>query len=91
MRFFSTDGFTLIELMVAAVLFTVGFASAFLLLQSSIDLSTSAKNEILAGNHLREQHELVKNVRDSNWIRFRHWDSVAEYMIPSTSGARLEP
>lgn len=68
--------FTLIELMVAILVFTIWFLSAYLLIFQAINSSITSKNEIIAANIVREQIELVKNLRDSNFLRYNNWDKV---------------
>jgi hypothetical protein len=58
---------------------------------SGNSLASRAKNDIIAGNILREQYELVKNMRDSNWMQLRNWDSVEPYKEVGEPRTRLEP
>ncbi len=71
-----TGGFTLIELILAIVVFLLGIMAAFSLLQTATSVSMRSRDEIVGGNLLRERLELVKNVRDSNWLGGRRWDSL---------------
>ena len=83
--------FTILELMVAITVFTIGFVSVYLLLGTGITLATQGRDEIIAANLLREQVELVKNLRDSNWIAYRTWDSIVESRDATTTGTGLAP
>ncbi len=83
--------FTILELMVAITVFTIGFVSVYLLLGTGITLATQGRDEIIAANLLREQVELVKNLRDSNWITYRAWDSIVESRDATTTGTGLAP
>ena len=67
----------------AILLFTVGFLSAYLLIYSGVNLIAQERGEIVAGNLLREQWELTKNARDTNWVALRTWDSIAPYVDAS--------
>ncbi len=69
-------GFTIIELMVAILVFTVGLLSAFALVDSAMSTAINGRNEIIAANLAREQIELLKNQRDSNWLKQRDWNSL---------------
>jgi prepilin-type N-terminal cleavage/methylation domain-containing protein len=80
---FQRSGFTIIEIMVSIVVFCVGIIAAYVLISSSISLSMAARDEIIASNLAREQIELVKNVRDSNWLRHEIWNKITDYI---TSG-----
>ena len=72
----SKSGFTIIELMVSIVIFTVGFLGAYLLIESANNVSARSRDEIIGGNLMREQIELLKNLRDTNWITYRNWNSI---------------
>lgn len=69
--------------MVGIIIFTLGFLGAYLLVESAGSASIHSRDEIIGANIMREQIELVKNLRDTNWIQFRSWDSV-ELAKPST-------
>lgn len=71
-----TRGFTVLELMVGIVIFTLGFLGAYLLVDSANTVSVRSRDEIIGANVMREQIELLKNLRDTNWIQFRSWDSI---------------
>lgn len=77
-------GFTVLELMVGIIVFTLGFLGAYLLVDSASSASIRSRDEIIGANIMREQIELLKNLRDTNWIQFRSWDSI-ELAKPSTS------
>lgn len=66
----------MIELMVAIVVFALGLVAAYSLLRTATFLSERSRDEIVGGNLLRERLELIKNVRDSNWMAVRSWDSL---------------
>lgn len=64
----SLTGFTLIELLVAISIFMIGIMGAFSL--SLYNLNTAKENyyRVIAADLTREGIELVRNVRDSNWL-----------------------
>lgn len=62
--------------MVGIIIFTLGFLGAYLLIQSASNASLRSRDEIIGANIMREQIELLKNMRDTNWIQFRKWDSI---------------
>lgn len=68
--------FTIVELLVAIVVFALGLVAAYSLLRTATFLSMRSRDEIVGGNLLRERLELLKNVRDSNWVSLRSWDSL---------------
>lgn len=69
-------GFTVLELMVGIVVFTLGFLGAYMLVESASNASLRSRDEIIGANIMREQIELLKNLRDTNWIQFKSWDSI---------------
>ena len=81
----------MLELMVAIVLFTMGFLSAYMLIDAGLNLATQGKNEIIAANLLREEIELVKGMRDSNWLTYQQWDSIVDVHDTTTSATSLTP
>lgn len=70
--------FSIVELLVAIIIFTIWFLSAYLLIYSAINSSIRSKNEIIASNIAREQIELIKNIRDTNWLRNNLWNDLSE-------------
>lgn len=71
-----TSGFTLVELIVGMLIFSIGMTGILALLHSTINNSLYSRYEIVAGNLLREEIELVKNIRNSNVRNFIPYDSV---------------
>jgi prepilin-type N-terminal cleavage/methylation domain-containing protein len=74
-------GFTIVELMVAILIFTIGWLSAYLLIYSSITSAIKSKNEIIAMNIWREQIELIKNLRDTNWLQLKIWNKLDNWRL----------
>ena len=73
---YSRSGFTLVELLIAIIVFALGLVAAYSLLQTATAVSMRSRDEIVGGNLLRERIELLKNVRDSNWMNLRNWNSL---------------
>lgn len=67
-------GFTLVELLVGMTIFTVGITSIFLLLESTFKSASISRNEIIVANLLREQIELIRNLKENNYKNFAKWD-----------------
>lgn len=55
--------------MIAILVFTLGLLSAYMLVDSAMGAAINGRNEIIAVNLAREQIELVKNLRDTNWLQ----------------------
>jgi len=64
----SNAGFTLIEIMVVVSIVTIAFVSIIGLVQKAIILYYNNKNVMIANNLAQEGLELVRFVRDDNWM-----------------------
>ncbi len=67
---FSTSGFTLIELLVGMTVFAIGLTGIFALLHSTMSTVSYSRDEIIVSGLLREQVDLVVNMRDTNLLNF---------------------
>lgn len=56
-----------------------------------MSLSLRSKQEILSANVLREQLELVKNIRDTNYLALRNWSSLKSFPSLCTGSCDLAP
>lgn len=63
-----SGGFTLIEIIVVVSIVTVAFVSIIGLVQRAIVLYYNNKNVLIANNLAQEGIELVRYVRDDNWL-----------------------
>lgn len=66
----SRKGETLVEVLVALVLLVVGALSALRLLGLAGINNQITKERVIATNLAREGLEAVRNIRDTNWLRF---------------------
>ncbi len=64
----SLTGFTLIELLIAISVFMLGIMGAFSLSLSNLNKSKENVNRVIAADLAREGIEIVRNIRDSNWL-----------------------
>ena len=69
----SQRGFTLLESMVAIAIFSVGISAAVFVIVQSINVGTRTKNKIIAANLTQEGIEVMRNIRDRNWLAGRAW------------------
>lgn len=74
---FGSGGFTLIETLISIVVFTIGIFAALGLSVSNYNDSQDNLDRIIATNLAREGIELIKNVRDSNWLKVDANDTAA--------------
>lgn len=70
------SGFSIIEVLVGIFIFSLGLVSIFMLLTSSLNLNELNKNQIIASNLAREQIELFRNIRDTNYATLHSWDQI---------------
>lgn len=68
--------FTLVELIVGMTVFAIGLTWILALLSNTMMNSLYSRHEIVISWILREQIELVKNIRDTNLENFVQWDKV---------------
>ncbi len=79
----TTSGFTLIELIVGMTIFSIGLAGIYALLQTTMSTVRYSQDEIIVSGLLREQIDLVNNIRDTNLRNYISWDSV---LVSTPSG-----
>ncbi len=61
-------------MLLGITVFSIGLVGISLLFQTAVDTASYARHEVIASNLLREQIELIKNLRDSNWRSYRPWN-----------------
>ena len=66
-------GFTLLEVIVAIFLVTVGIVSAFALINANIKILSSSPDKITAVYLAQEGIEIVRNIRDTSWVNGKVW------------------
>jgi type II secretory pathway pseudopilin PulG len=64
-----------VELIIGITIFSIGLSAIYALLQTTMWNAAYSRHEIVVANLLREQIELVKNVRDTNVRNFLPWDN----------------
>lgn len=65
-----SSGETIIEVLVAILILSSILIAAFSMLNKSIDANINVKNRIIALNIAREGLEAVRNIRDTNWLKY---------------------
>ena len=65
----SGAGFTLIEVLVAALIITIGAGGAFALVQQTTSFTTNARSQFEASYLAQEGMEIVRNIRDTNLLK----------------------
>jgi Tfp pilus assembly protein PilV len=66
--------FSIIEVMVGIFIFTLWLFSIYALLISALNVNEYNKNAIIASHLAREQMELFRNIRDTNYMKLKVWN-----------------
>ncbi|MCK4520858.1 prepilin-type N-terminal cleavage/methylation domain-containing protein [Candidatus Parcubacteria bacterium] len=68
------EGFSLLEVLVAITVLIVGLVGAIGLIVYNVSISRASPEKIIAVNLAQEGIEVVRNIRDSNWLAGVVWD-----------------
>jgi prepilin-type N-terminal cleavage/methylation domain-containing protein len=68
-------GFTFLEVMIAVFVLTVGIVAAYLASQAPIFYTQNSINRLTASFLAQEGIEIVRNIRDNNWVKGAQWHS----------------
>ena len=68
------NGFTLLEVIIAVSLITTGITGVFILINKTIGLMSDSPSRLIAAYLAQEGIEIVRNIRDTNWIEGNDWD-----------------
>lgn len=74
-------GFSILEIMIWIFIFTMWVISVYSIIVSTLKLNDYNKNYIIASGLAREQIELIRNIRDSNYKKIQIYNQIN----PSTS------
>ncbi|MCD8494600.1 MAG: prepilin-type N-terminal cleavage/methylation domain-containing protein [Candidatus Pacebacteria bacterium] len=72
----SQSGFTLIEMLVAVLIFSLSLVALMTIASRTIGSNRSAQNEITAQFLAMEGIEVMRHIRDTNYVRGDTWDEV---------------
>ncbi|MDX1535469.1 MAG: prepilin-type N-terminal cleavage/methylation domain-containing protein [Candidatus Spechtbacterales bacterium] len=68
-------GFTLLEVLISIFVLTVGVGSMLVLISDSLQTISATRNSVVAANLAQEGIEVVRGIRDSNWIDGNAYDT----------------
>ncbi len=68
-------GFTIIEVTIALFLLSTGILAAFAVTQHIVIITETASSRLIAAYLAQEGVEIVRNIRDTNWLKGRAWDT----------------
>lgn len=71
---FNKKGFGLLETIVAIGILSMGAGAIVLLLVQSLATTSVSQSRLVAAHLSQEGLEVVRNIRDSNWIQGLSWD-----------------
>lgn len=69
------DGFTILEVTLAVFLVAVGVLGSYALIQQTLYAAEFSQDKLIASYLAQEGIEIVKNIRDTNWLKGQDWDA----------------
>ncbi len=85
-----SNGFTLVEVLVALTILTVGLIPAFEQATTAIALSGSIRNSLIASNLAEEGVEVIRAIRDDNWFAGKNFTDLATILSVCQSGCLVQ-
>ncbi len=79
----------MLEAVIASGIIVTAVAAALTLVSRSIAAEKAAEDAIVAGNLAREGIEVVRNIRDSNWLAGAAWDGGIAGAAGDTTGVPI--
>ncbi len=76
MKILNIKAFSIIEIMVWIFVFSLWITSVFAIISSTMQINDYNKNHIIASNLAREQIELIRNIRDSNYKKIQKYNQI---------------
>ncbi len=71
----SSAGFTLLEIIVVVFIIAMGLVGVLSLIIQNVQVQYVNKNNLIASQLAQECLELVRNIRDNNWLAGNDWDN----------------
>ena len=72
-----SKSFTLIEILIAIFIITLGAGAAFNVIQTTTRLTSVTSDQLIASYLAQEGIEVVRNIRDDNWLASRSNPNIA--------------
>ena len=70
-------GFTLLEVIIAIFILTIGVGGAFALITRTVGSSSAISNQLIASYLAQEGIEIVRNIRDSNFLEIHNGSAIS--------------
>lgn len=68
-------GFTILEIIVVVFIISMGLVGVLSLIIQNVQVQYFNKNNLIASQLAQECLELIRNIRDNNWLAGNDWDS----------------
>ncbi|MFA4833270.1 MAG: prepilin-type N-terminal cleavage/methylation domain-containing protein [Patescibacteria group bacterium] len=69
------SGFSILEIVVAFSIITIGLVGVLSLTAQNVQVEYTNKNNLVASQLAQEGLELIRNIRDNNWLVGNSWDN----------------
>ena len=74
-QFNHKKGFTILEVLVTMLVITIGGLAAYAMVQQIVFSTFSSSYRLTAAYLAKEGIEIVRNIRDTNWLEEENWDN----------------
>jgi len=86
----NNKSFTLIEVFIAMFLLTVGTVGAIYAIVRVIEVTEVSSSQLIASYLAQEGIEIVRNIRDGNWLEGSVWDTGLTGCEPTGAGCQAD-
>ncbi|OGZ62914.1 MAG: hypothetical protein A3H51_00495 [Candidatus Spechtbacteria bacterium RIFCSPLOWO2_02_FULL_38_8] len=69
------SGFTLVEVVISIFILSMGTLTIIGLISDNLGIISASKRMVVGSNLAQEGIEVVRNIRDSNWIEYELYDT----------------
>lgn len=83
-------GFTILEAMIAIFVIIIGVIGASIAIQQTLFLTRIVSSQLIASYLAQEGVEIVRNIRDGNWLEGVAWDSGLTGCEPEGVGCQAD-
>jgi prepilin-type N-terminal cleavage/methylation domain-containing protein len=84
--FKKNSGFTMVEVLLAILILSIGVVGSYIVLQNIFAQTFISSNKLTAAYLAKEGFEIVRNIRDENWLNGRSFDEGLVWDPPSFFG-----
>lgn len=70
----NSKSFTLLEVILAITVLTLAVGGSFVLISQTITSVSVVQSKLTASYLAQEGIEIIKNIRDTNWLKIQPWD-----------------